>query len=389
VQLEACDWLEGFLLLQSVAGGTGAGLGTYLAEALADDFRQGPLVNVCVWWVPSWGPWALLHAGVAVCWLLGGTCIRGQKTTHAVQGAWRVNATVASLTKSTCFGQSSSSCVSTLPQQHAPTALVPAVHTRRPSCLLASTRSTPSLYAARCRALSRPYESGEVAVQPYNALLTLSHLSSVSDGLLLLQNEVLHATCTKLLGVQRPGFTVRPQRTRDHSKSLRFCYPCVRRTSLPFCLPSCSATTIFCPKGLYAPVKFHLPPAMAPPHPSQDLNGVAAKALAAALLPAWPRPAAGAPAQSPPRAAPGPGAGAGRQQPQQAAGGSLGRVALHPLGDRAAHLTAHPRCGRTALGCCFCSSCSSSSHSSSCLQLPADRWQPCDAHANLLLRRRA
>jgi hypothetical protein len=48
-QLEAADWLEGFLLLQSVAGGTGAGLGTYLSEALADEFREGQLVNVCVW----------------------------------------------------------------------------------------------------------------------------------------------------------------------------------------------------------------------------------------------------------------------------------------------------------------------------------------------------
>jgi hypothetical protein len=33
-QAEACDQLGGFLLLQSMAGGTGAGLGTYLVEAL-------------------------------------------------------------------------------------------------------------------------------------------------------------------------------------------------------------------------------------------------------------------------------------------------------------------------------------------------------------------
>lgn len=47
--MEAADWLEGFLMLQSVAGGTGAGLGTYLAEALADEFNEGALFNVCVW----------------------------------------------------------------------------------------------------------------------------------------------------------------------------------------------------------------------------------------------------------------------------------------------------------------------------------------------------
>ena len=34
IQAEACDQLGGFLVLQSVAGGTGAGLGAYLVEAL-------------------------------------------------------------------------------------------------------------------------------------------------------------------------------------------------------------------------------------------------------------------------------------------------------------------------------------------------------------------
>ncbi|GBF91057.1 delta tubulin [Raphidocelis subcapitata] len=171
-EVEAADWLEGFLLLQSVAGGTGAGLGTYLAEALADEFREGALFNVCVW----------------------------------------------------------------------------------------------------------PYEGGEVAVQPYNALLTLSHLADVSDGVLLLQNEVLHATCTKSMGIARPGF--------------------------------------------------------------QDLNGVAARALAGALLPAYARPAEGAPPPPPPR----PGQrGAPAAPAAAAAARQLGRVPLHPLGDLAAHLTPHPR----------------------------------------------
>ena len=32
VQVEACDLLGGFTLLQSMAGGTGAGLGTYVAQ---------------------------------------------------------------------------------------------------------------------------------------------------------------------------------------------------------------------------------------------------------------------------------------------------------------------------------------------------------------------
>ena len=31
-EVEACDLLSGFMLLQSMAGGTGAGLGTYVAQ---------------------------------------------------------------------------------------------------------------------------------------------------------------------------------------------------------------------------------------------------------------------------------------------------------------------------------------------------------------------
>lgn len=62
--------------------------------------------------------------------------------------------------------------------------------------------------------LHRPYESGEVNVQPYNTLLTLSHLSEVSDGIILTQNEVLHATCTKLLGLKTPSFAVSATQSR-------------------------------------------------------------------------------------------------------------------------------------------------------------------------------
>jgi tubulin delta len=49
LQAEACDFLEGFLLLQSMAGGTGAGLGTYVAELMADHFSAAHIVNACIW----------------------------------------------------------------------------------------------------------------------------------------------------------------------------------------------------------------------------------------------------------------------------------------------------------------------------------------------------
>jgi hypothetical protein len=55
----------------------------------------------------------------------------------------------------------------------------------------------------------RPYASGEVTVQPYNTLLSMAALAEGSSGMLLLQNEALHATCTRLLGIKHPGFKVR------------------------------------------------------------------------------------------------------------------------------------------------------------------------------------
>lgn len=41
-----------------------------------------------------------------------------------------------------------------------------------------------------------PYESGEVIVQAYNALLTVQALLAACDGVILVQNEALHSICT-------------------------------------------------------------------------------------------------------------------------------------------------------------------------------------------------
>jgi tubulin delta len=49
LQVEACDVLDGFLLLQSMAGGTGAGVGTYVATALRDEYPATHALNCCVW----------------------------------------------------------------------------------------------------------------------------------------------------------------------------------------------------------------------------------------------------------------------------------------------------------------------------------------------------
>eukprot|EP00026_Physarum_polycephalum_P001013 Phypoly_transcript_01014.p2 GENE.Phypoly_transcript_01014~~Phypoly_transcript_01014.p2 ORF type:complete len:461 (+),score=81.77 Phypoly_transcript_01014:2396-3778(+) len=99
-QVEACDSLGGFFLMQSLAGGTGSGVGTYVTEALRDEFPHSFLVNQVVW----------------------------------------------------------------------------------------------------------PYKTGEVIVQNYNSIMTLSHLYQVSDGIILVENDTIHTVCTKLLNIKKVGF---------------------------------------------------------------------------------------------------------------------------------------------------------------------------------------
>uniref|UniRef100_A0A383VAF0 Tubulin delta chain n=1 Tax=Tetradesmus obliquus TaxID=3088 RepID=A0A383VAF0_TETOB len=205
-QAEACDVLEGFLLLQSVAGGTGAGAGTFIAEALVDEYSSAHMLNCCVW----------------------------------------------------------------------------------------------------------PYASGEVTVQPFNSLLSMTALAQISSGMLLLQNEALHATCTRLLGIRHPGF--------------------------------------------------------------KDLNAVAARALASALLPCRARPTTAGPtaaaataampgtAQSSQRPSPGSrsqqrlGSSEAEQQQQQQqqqawCGMSVGSPQLHSMADLTCHLFSHPSYRLASIRC--------------------------------------
>ncbi|KAG2379271.1 hypothetical protein C9374_007410 [Naegleria lovaniensis] len=48
-EAEHCDGLSGFMLLQSMAGGTGSGLGCYLSEQLRDEFPHSFICNQVVW----------------------------------------------------------------------------------------------------------------------------------------------------------------------------------------------------------------------------------------------------------------------------------------------------------------------------------------------------
>lgn len=132
-EVEACDRFDGFLLLQSMAGGTGSGLGASVAELLREEYPTATVMSQV-------GRWGVEER-------------RGRKGRTEAAGAL-------------------------------------------------------------CRLMSRPgwlqavwpYKQGEVTVQGYNTLLTVSKLTSSCDAVLVTRNDVLSDICTKLLHVKSPRF---------------------------------------------------------------------------------------------------------------------------------------------------------------------------------------
>ncbi|XP_063124762.1 tubulin delta chain isoform X4 [Rattus norvegicus] len=51
-----------------------------------------------------------------------------------------------------------------------------------------------------------PYGTGEVIVQNYNSILTLSHLYRSSDALLIHENDVVHKICAKRMNIKQISF---------------------------------------------------------------------------------------------------------------------------------------------------------------------------------------
>ncbi|KAK7477418.1 hypothetical protein BaRGS_00031320 [Batillaria attramentaria] len=51
-----------------------------------------------------------------------------------------------------------------------------------------------------------PYRTGEVIVQNYNAVLTLSHLYQTADAIVVMENDELHKICSQLLSIKRIAF---------------------------------------------------------------------------------------------------------------------------------------------------------------------------------------
>lgn len=51
-----------------------------------------------------------------------------------------------------------------------------------------------------------PYGTGEVIVQNYNSILTLSHLYQSSDALLVHENDIIHKVCSQLMNIKQISF---------------------------------------------------------------------------------------------------------------------------------------------------------------------------------------
>ncbi|XP_036691198.1 tubulin delta chain isoform X3 [Balaenoptera musculus] len=99
-EVEKCDSLNGFLIIMSMAGGTGSGLGAFVTQNLQDRYSNSLKMNQIIW----------------------------------------------------------------------------------------------------------PYGTGEVIVQNYNSILTLSHLYRSSDALLIHENDAVHKICAKLMNIKQISF---------------------------------------------------------------------------------------------------------------------------------------------------------------------------------------
>ena len=51
-----------------------------------------------------------------------------------------------------------------------------------------------------------PYSMGEVIVQNYNAVMTLSHLYRTVDAIVVMENDHLHKICSQLLNIKKISF---------------------------------------------------------------------------------------------------------------------------------------------------------------------------------------
>ena len=56
----------------------------------------------------------------------------------------------------------------------------------------------------RLNTVVTPYHFGEVVVQHYNSILSLSKISEVSDAILIFENQIAHQLCREMIDIERP-----------------------------------------------------------------------------------------------------------------------------------------------------------------------------------------
>lgn len=59
-EVERCDRLSGLMVIMSVAGGTGSGVGTYVTQCLRDTYPKSFIVNHLTWPYGTGEVWTLL-----------------------------------------------------------------------------------------------------------------------------------------------------------------------------------------------------------------------------------------------------------------------------------------------------------------------------------------
>lgn len=76
-----------------------------------------------------------------------------------------------------------------------------------------------------------PHSSGEVVLQNYNASLTLSHMVGSADGLIIVENDVIHESCTRILGLK--SVSMRDMNKVISRQVVHTILPCSRGVAIP------------------------------------------------------------------------------------------------------------------------------------------------------------
>ena len=181
--VEACDSLQSFLLLHSLGGGTGSGVGTYILEMLA--VRRGVSLGVGT----GSGVGTYILEMLAVRAALTGMRICLTRLYLCEHDEQRIVTRVTPITYIQ-LGDSRVTMLSCALSRRAfkPRASRPAVAPRTPPTIPPQDQY-PDVF--RFTASVFPSEDDDVVTSPYNAMLSLSKLVEFADCVLPIENQAL------------------------------------------------------------------------------------------------------------------------------------------------------------------------------------------------------